>query len=274
VGKLDWSKTKTIFIIVFSILNVFLYSLYLDRYTEAEKVEILSNESSSIEDKLKEDNIFFGTLPEKVENEPYVNARLKKFENNEIPGGDRKGSVQGENLLRVDFVKPQPLGVKVSKETLTAFIEENVYKGREYVFWEIDEAEKKAVFFQEVNGKTLYYSNNGQLTVYWNEKGEATRYEQTVYENVELGEQPKELIPPIQAIYTLYTRGILPANTTVDSAEIGYSVYVQVSENDRMFLPTWRISATLADGAKEEYFINAVNNGVIELKKEEAEAAK
>lgn len=267
---MDWNKTKTIFIIVFSILNVFLYSLYLDRYTEAEKVEILRNESSSVEE-LKEDNITYGNLPETVENQPYINARMKEFQRNEVPSGKMRGSVQGENLLAVELLEPQPLGDKASRETLTAFVSENVYQGGNYVFWEINKEENKAVFFQKVNGKTLYYSDNGRVTVYWNDKGEVTRYEQTIYENVELGKQPKELIPPIQAIYTLYQRGILPANTTIDAAEIGYSVYVQVSENDRMFLPTWRISATLADGTKEEYFINAVNNGIIELNKEESE---
>lgn len=273
---MDWSKTKTIFIIVFSILNVFLYSLYLDRYTEAEKVEILGNESSSAEEKLKEDGISYNNLPDTVNPEPYINAQMKEFKENEIPGGDRRGSLQGENQLLVDFINPQPLGVEVSGETLTKFVEENVYKGSDYVFWEIVDTENKAVFFQKVNDKTLYYSDNGQLTVYWNEKGEVTNFEQTLYENVELGEQPKELIAPIQAIYTLYQRGILPANTTIDSAEIGYSVYVQVSEDARMFLPTWCISATLEDGTKEEYFINAVNNGVIELKKDskEVEASK
>ncbi|WKA54798.1 two-component system regulatory protein YycI [Planococcus shixiaomingii] len=270
---MDWSKTKTIFIIVFSILNVFLYSLYLDRYTEAEKVEILGNESSSTEEKLKDDGISYGKLPEMVEPQPYINAKMKKFGSNELPNGDGQERVIGEHLLRVDFAKPKPLGEEISAEALTAFVEENAYQGKEYVFWEIVGAENKAVFFQKVNDKTLYYSDNGQVMVYWNDKGQVTYFEQKIYEDVGLGEQPKQLIPPIQAIYTLYQRGILPANTTIDFAEIGYSVYVQVSENDRMFLPTWRISATLADGTKEEYFINAVNNGVIELGKEE-DAAK
>ncbi|TWT27026.1 hypothetical protein FQV30_00470 [Planomicrobium sp. CPCC 101110] len=267
---MDWSKTKTIFIIVFSILNVFLYSLYLDRYTEYEKVEVLGNDSSSVEEKLKEDNISYGNLPESVEPEPYINAQMNEFESSEIPAGNQQGRIIGENLLRVDFRQPMPLGAEANGKTLTAFVEENIDQGEAYVFWEMNQAENKAVFFQKVNGKTLYYSDNGRLTLFWNDEGEVTGFEQTIYENVELGEQPKELIPPIQAIYTLYTRGVLPANSTIDSTEIGYSVYVQVSENARMFLPTWRISATLADGTKEEYFINAVNNGIVELEAEEA----
>ncbi|TWT00601.1 two-component system regulatory protein YycI [Planomicrobium sp. CPCC 101079] len=266
---MDWSKTKTIFIIVFSILNVFLYSLYVNRYTEYEKVEVLGNDSSS-EEKLKDDNISYGELPELVDPEPYVNAQINEFTNDEIPKGNQQGRIMDENSLRVDFREPLSLGTEVSAETLTAFVLGNVTKGKDYVFWEMNQAEKKAVFFQKVNGKPLYYSDNGRVTVYWNEEGEVTYYEQSLYDNVELGEQPKELIPPIQAIYTLYTRGVLPANSTIDTTEIGYSVYVQVSENARMFLPTWRISATLADGTKEEYFINAVNNSIVELEAEEA----
>ncbi|PSL40023.1 regulatory protein YycI of two-component signal transduction system YycFG [Planomicrobium soli] len=268
---MDWSKTKTIFIIVFSIMNVFLYSLYLDRYTEYEKVEVLGSDSSSIEEKLKEDNISYGNLPMKVDPEPYVNAQIHMFKNSEIPYGNQQGRLEKNNLLHVNFRKPMPLEGEVSKETLSAFVEENVYQGQEYVFWKINSKENKAIFFQKVNGKTLYYSDNGRVTIYWNKAGQVTGFEQTVYEKVELGEQPKDLISPIQAIYTLYTRGVLPANSTIDTAEVGYSVYVQVSENARMFLPTWRISATLADGTKEEYFINAVNNGIVELETEEEE---
>lgn len=39
--SLDWNKTKTIFIVVFSILNVFLYSLYVDRVMETQNVQVL-----------------------------------------------------------------------------------------------------------------------------------------------------------------------------------------------------------------------------------------
>ena len=52
---MDWNKTKTIFIIVFSILNVFLLSLYLGRYNESQQMDKPSD--TPISEKLAIDNI-------------------------------------------------------------------------------------------------------------------------------------------------------------------------------------------------------------------------
>ncbi|MGI2328424.1 two-component system regulatory protein YycI [Planococcus sp. YIM B11945] len=267
---MDWNKTKTLFIVVFSILNIFLYYLYLDRYTEAENAKFLGSELS-VDEKLKADQITYPALPEEDQYEPYINASMKTFTKSDVPGGNQKVDIAGDRFLTVSYPKPLPIEDIKSEKLLEEFVADHAYQGGDYALWEINAEENKAVFFQIVNGKTLYYSDNAQVTLYWNDKGEVTHYEQTIFENVQLGEQPKKLIPAISAISTLYQRGILPSNTQIDSAEIGYTVYVQVSEDDRMFLPTWHISATLADGSKEEYFINAVKDGVIELQKDEEE---
>ncbi|MBO1914844.1 hypothetical protein J4G37_59715, partial [Microvirga sp. 3-52] len=58
---MDWNKTKTILIVVFSILNVFLYSLYLDRHNDAQSLKVMGE--TSIEESLKLDDISYGELP-------------------------------------------------------------------------------------------------------------------------------------------------------------------------------------------------------------------
>ena len=42
---MDWSKSKSIFIVVFLILNIFLYTQYVDVYTQSQKVEVLSKKT-------------------------------------------------------------------------------------------------------------------------------------------------------------------------------------------------------------------------------------
>lgn len=265
---MDWNKTKSIFIIVFSILNIFLYYLYLDRYTESANVPVLTE--SSVDDRLKGDNISYSEdLPEKVEDEPYISGTRKIFTKEDAPGKDIKISIKEDNLLSVNFNEPKPLPEGDAKETLEDFLEEDVYKGEEYILWEINEEEKKAVFSQVVNGKTLFHSDSGQITLYWNEDGDIIRYEQTIFEDLVQNAQEKKLISAKRAIETLYQKSALQQNTFVESADLGYSVYVAVSDNTRMFLPTWRIQATLEDGSKEEYFVNAVKDGVIEFNTEE-----
>ncbi len=270
---MDWNKTKSIFIIIFAILNVFLYTLYLERYNDSKNAVFLVE--SSNEEKLEADKISYSNLPQQVESQPYVTGKMKSFVAADVPGADSKGDVTKGNSLAVKFNEPIPLGEKVSTEVLQEFVDKTVYKGNHYILWRIDEKNRQAVFFQEINGQPLYYSDSGKLTVYWNANAEVVNYEQTLFENVEESEQQKTLIPAIQAIHTLYQKRLLPTNTEIDSAEIGYSEYVTVSENTQMFLPTWLIKATLEDGSQQEFFVNAVKDGVIELKdKEEEEPAQ
>lgn len=265
---MDWNKTKTIFIIVFSILNVFLYSLYLDRYTEAENLEELSE--SSVDDKLNADNITYSNLPENVEGMPYIRGETKVFTAKDAPQENVRVNIQDGKLLQVAYEKPiSPEGEAESAEALSAFVEEVVHKGTSYKLWEIDEEQNKAVYFQSFDGETLYFSEGGKVTVYWDNEGDIVRYEQTMFTDIIENQEPKELVTAITAIHTLYQKNLLERDLTITKTELGYSVHVQVSENRQMFVPTWHIQAELSDGSREDYFVNAVKDGVLELKKEE-----
>ena len=87
---MDWNKTKTIFIIVFSILNVFLYSLYFNRLTDAQNVQVMGK--TSTEDLLKMDNITYGELPPYVNDPSYLSAKLKIFTEEQIADLRKSGN--------------------------------------------------------------------------------------------------------------------------------------------------------------------------------------
>ncbi|MGH2316144.1 two-component system regulatory protein YycI [Planococcus sp. SE5232] len=267
---MDWNKTKTIFIIVFSILNVFLYSLYLDRYTESKNTEVLSE--SSVEEKMKGDEITYSNLPEITESMPYIRGETKLLTAKEAPQENVQVNIQDGKQLQVAYEAPVPLtGGEESAEALTMFVEENVHEGASYELWEIDEEQNKAVFFQSFEGDTLYLSKDGKLTVYWDNAGNIVRYEQTMFTDIIENEEPKELVSAIRAIHTLYQKNMLERELAITKTELGYSVHVQVSENRHMFVPTWHIQAELSDGSRQDFFVNAVKDGVIELNKQQEE---
>ena len=80
---MDWNKTKTIFIIVFSILNVFLFSLYLNRYNEDLGVKVLSS-VAPIEDRLLLDNIKIPKIENTIQDASYVSGNVHMFTSEEL----------------------------------------------------------------------------------------------------------------------------------------------------------------------------------------------
>lgn len=270
---MDWSRTKSIFIIVFSILNIFLYSLYLESYTEAENYSPLTE--SAVDDRLAGDKITYpNDLPSEPGDEPYISGTRKVFTKEDVPVKDTRVAVVDDYLLNVAFNEPIRLGDNKDKESLEAFLATNIYKGDEYVLWDVIEEENKAIFYQVIEGETLYHSDSGKVTLLWNDEGQAVRYEQTIFTDLVKNDQSKNLIAPKRAIETLYQKGMLQQNSEVTSVTLGYSVYVAVSDDTRMFLPTWRVIVELEDGSTADYFVNAIKDGVIEFNKPEEEGSE
>ena len=79
---MDWNKTKTIFIIVFSILNVFLLSLYLNRYNESQQIG--ERNETPIEEKLILDNIKILEPGSQIKEASYVSGNVHNFSLDEI----------------------------------------------------------------------------------------------------------------------------------------------------------------------------------------------
>lgn len=261
---MDWSKSKSIFIVVFLILNVFLYSLYLNRHTEAQQFEVLGEKK--IESQLNDDNITVNNLPTNIDTVSYITAKVKdfskeelKFQNSEIDKNNHKLTVTLQNPVKIKDPS--------NKASFNEFLQTNVYNGSAYILWEIDEESRSALFFQRANDKTIYYNINGILSVYWNDKNEITKYEQTMLENVEKLEEKKQLLQPIEIIQVLYTKRLLMPNSEIVDMKLGYSTLVQLTQI-QVFVPTWVIHVKSDDGNVEEYFVNATDGKLIDMQLE------
>lgn len=267
---MDWNKTKTIFIVVFLILNAFLYSQYLSSYNEAQKVEVLSEKK--VDAMLEDDNIRYGPLPDHIETAPYISTKVRAFTSKDLPmANNQTGVIVKDTKLIVTLSKPIQLAEKeVTRATLNEFVKLYVNGAANYSLWEINEETRTAIFFQHVNNQTFYYNLNGHIKVYWNENNEITSYEQTMLEKVEALEQQETVLQPIKVIELLYTRNLLKPNSQITAMKLGYSTLVQITET-QVFTPTWEIRVKLDEGKEEVFFINAVAGKVIELGFEEKE---
>lgn len=259
---MDWSKAKSIFIIVFLILDIFLYALYVNRHTEALEVQVLGEKT--IESKLKEDNIKYGTLPN-IEKSNYISASVKNFKKDKLNIKNRKEvTIVGDTKLVVSLKKPVKVKDIEDANSFNDFINSYVTDGTSYELWDIDKEHRKATFFQRVKEHMVYYNINGVVTVYWNEKNEIFMYEQTMLENIEEYKEVGTLLTPIQAFQALYAKGLLKPNSNITEVKLGYSTLIQLTKT-QVFVPTWEVRIKKEDNTTEEYFVNAVEGKVIDV---------
>lgn len=261
---MDWSKSKSIFIVVFLILDVFLYSLYLNRHTEAQQVQKEPLGEQNIEARLKNDNITYGVLPTNVEKAAYISGKVKNFEEEDIQLENAENILIDKNKLVVTLRDPVEIKNIDEAASYNDFLKLNVYEGTSYTLWNIDKEEKTATFFQTVNTRTLYYILNGLVTVYWNDQNEIVKYEQTLLEDIKAYEEEKVLTTPLKAIQTLYNKGLLSPNSKITKVNLGYTTLVQFTQT-QVFVPTWEIRVITENDLEEEYFVNAVQGGVLDL---------
>ncbi|MGG0643771.1 two-component system regulatory protein YycI [Sporosarcina gallistercoris] len=261
---MDWSKTKTIFIIVFSILNVFLYFLFLNRNANIENLEVTGK--TSMEDVLKQENITY-KLPPFVDKEAsFVSADIVDFHKESLK--DLKGqktSIIGDNLLRSTITDKITLQ-EAKKDDFKAFLSQYVLNGTEYVLWEVADDQKKAVFFQQFEGRPIYYSPSAMLEVSWNENEKIQSYEQHMLKDF-ANFNKKDLLSPLEIIGSLASRGLLKQNSEVTNVKMGYSTLVRLTET-QVFAPTWDVQVKLENGEKEHHFLSANEGKVIEFQLE------
>ncbi|HEY9577165.1 MAG TPA: two-component system regulatory protein YycI, partial [Pseudobacillus sp.] len=184
---MDWSKTKTIFITVFLVLDMFLLAVFLNKHS-ASQFEFIKE--ASIEDKLKSYNIEYDKLPEEVSEETIITAKSKRFTKKEI------GLLQNQNVVLLKeqkeqeeqtvlesyLQKPVKLGEK-KLDDLKAFVETNILFGDQYRYWGLNDEKDTAIFYQQYDDKKLFEIS--RLEIKLNSNGEITSYRQTMLDDLE-----------------------------------------------------------------------------------------
>ena len=270
---MDWSRTKSIFIWVFLILNLFLYTQYLEKYNEGETIEVLG-ETMKIESRLKEDNITYIALPNSNETASYYSGQIKNFSSSETPySANQNTLIENDNKLLVTMEKPVKLQGTATLDPYTAFVQSYVHEGSSYVLWSLDEEKGEATFFQKVNNLTLYYNVRGYVKIYWNKDSRVTGYEQTIIEKHEKLEKQKKLIAPIQVLQILYGKNLLKQNSQILGMELGYSTIIQLTQT-QVFAPTWEVRVSTEENTEEIHFVNAVDGKVVDIQNDLTEVVE
>lgn len=258
---MQWSQIKTLFILCFLVLDVYLLFQFLDKQSEAD-IGVLERQESPIEDQFEAENINIAKLPEDESDESFLSVKPKTFTESELKELDdfknQEAIVMNKNFILSEFKEPVPLSSDGKKDKIESAVKKSVLFPEEYKFWHWNKDMNVLIFFQEKTERPIYFNQNGMILVFLNDDNEMIFYTQTMLGEAEPQAEKKTLIKPIKAIETLYKANELNAGDEVTKVDIGFHTRVPLANGVQVFVPTWKVNIN----EEKDYFVNAIEGFV------------
>ncbi|GGM28399.1 hypothetical protein GCM10011351_12920 [Paraliobacillus quinghaiensis] len=251
---MQWGQIKSLFIICFFILNIFLVQQLLDKRDENQS---FIPEESSKEEELRLNINGLGNVSEESFEAPLIYAKNKSLSDQSIAQieqfSNQKNAIINDTVMFGQFNEPVAINMnneEAYKETLSRVI---VNSG-DYMFWGKDERSGLLIFFQ-VMDYPIYYNTNALLLIQVNDDSEMLQYVQTSLEIEEETVETKDLIPQIDAVSNLYHKANeLRTGDEVNDINLGYHNLISLPNGEQVLNPTWNVKVNKT----KEYFVNAI----------------
>ncbi|MDX8363568.1 two-component system regulatory protein YycI [Cytobacillus sp. IB215665] len=255
---MDWNKTKTIFIITFLLLDIFLIYQFLEMRNN-NQLMILTEKT--IEENLAADDITYDKIPEVEERGKYLSGISRLFTEEELAKlADQDIPIVDTTIVESTLLTPYPLEEAKFDFLLNQFFNEYIIDGDKYIFWEMDEELDQIIFYQLYNDKVIYNEENSSIIVQLNDLNEIISYKQTML-NIEEYEKEEEIIPAIKALEILHNKNLLKFGSQITEIELGYySIVPFTTPQSKVLTPTWQFVVN----DKENYYVNAFEGKVID----------
>nr|WP_295974967.1 two-component system regulatory protein YycI [uncultured Bacillus sp.] len=258
---MDWSKIKTIFIISFLILDIYLvYEFFKIQVTNEYEIQT----EAPIDKWLKADEIKYESLPTGYVEEYYLKARPKVFTKKDIEKpilSDQTINIISDTLLESVLNKPIKIKEKFEPSDLSSLIKAHILYGDQYRFWKKDNESRTITYYQQYKGKSFYQNINGELKFKFNEDNEIISYEQTFLSEIKEMSESEKIIQPIKALETLYRGGYLEPKSMITEVELGYYTLVPLSDTTQVLNPAW----CFVINDEERLFVSAFEGKVVDL---------
>lgn len=251
---MQWGQIKSLFIICFLVLNVFLAKQLIDRedetlsaLPEASKEEELELNISGL-DQLNQETLEAPLLYTNSYNFNEVENIAGQLTNQEVV-------VANDTTLFSRLKSPVALALD-DTEALTATLNQHVYLGGNFKEYRYLEEAGLIVFFQRIN-YPIFYNTQAVLFVKVNDAGEMTHYMMRALDVVEEEQEENEqtLITEYDAVYRLYhNSNILKTGDEISEVELGYHNLVSLPNGEQLMNPTWQVNVN----DTVDYFINAI----------------
>lgn len=258
---MQWSQIKTLFILCFLVLDVYLLFQFFDKQSESD-LGVLEQRDSPIEEQLKAEDIQVPKLPDDVSDESFLSVKPKTFTKDELKRledfKNQDTNVVNSNLIISEFKDPVSLPSSSSNDKIEALVKKSILFSEEYKFWNWNKDINVLIFFQEKAERPIFFNQNGMILVFLNDDNEMIFYTQTMLGEAEPRAEKKTLITPMKAIETLYKANELKSGDEISKVDIGFHTRVPLENGIQVFVPTWKVSIN----EEKEYFVNAIEGFV------------
>lgn len=269
--RMDWSKTKTIFILAFLILDIYLMLEFFDLRNRSDYAVM---QRATVEEQLAADGIVYDNLPEDIGKGFYITAKSKDFTLDEVSELENQALVLTNSnvseekfrILNMKLDEPFPLPDVNEKSKVSQFLKENVISGDLYYYWYKDDLTNSIICIQQYKGQNIFQVKDdhiGMVILYLNDENEIIAYEQSMLEDLSEVEEQENVIPALKAIEALYNKKYLKANSKVMPMEYGFYTHIPLS-NQQILAPTWHITVETEEGMRESYYVNALEGDVLQ----------
>lgn len=239
---MDWSRAKTIFIISFILLDLFL-AAQINQMIEQKSNYLKTDEISEeqIRELLEANQIkITTTIPDSTTQIPALQATITPIFNWDY---DEKW------IYQHSFSPPIPAADQAS---LQKYLEEKFAFFHEYTYSKEFSSNNKRVFLQQYHhhpifdGKIVCNLKNGQMT-----SMQVLHFQ--IKERVNV-----DFISFNHALFNFITRESLPKGAKITSIELGYRSMYYPSPNEVILVPVWRFTVN----HKQHYYIYATTNNL------------
>ncbi|WP_096186054.1 two-component system regulatory protein YycI [Evansella halocellulosilytica] len=261
---MDFSKTKTIFIITFLILNIFLTFQLVEKRTSG---NISSLSPTSLQLELNEWNIDVHIDDaEETQRGSYISGTTRSFSEERV-----QRQLDGQNVQLIDEYEiyseledPYQLSDDNLRARVDAFLQQNILYGDEYQFSHYDEERNIIALHQTYEGRPIdqYKRSRVHLVLTLNEDFQVVAYNQQYMEITPQGGE-QEMLSPMEAIKTLLREQLIPENTVIDNVQLGYNSQIQTTVEIQVFSPVWQIQVN-----DEIYLVSAIESDVQRVESE------
>lgn len=260
---MQWNQIKTLFILCFLILDVYLLYQFIDKQDRANP-EQFNYQEQTLEDKLAAESIKISDKEVDITEDSVIKVSPKKLTDTEmerIAGLSNQDPQIINNYTVVSrFKEPVSIPKQASEMSISQLVKSYVAFSDEFSYWGWNKDTNVLIFFQNKNNRPIYYNQYGLLLVYLNDANEMMYYTQTLLGEAEPQGEKLTLIKVNTMFNELYKENKLYSNDEIVNIENGYYTRIKRDTGAHVFAPTYLVSIKDAEDNIRNYFFNAVES--------------